>query len=116
MLDGNATPDLDTMSKAELEALKRQVEDALSKADVRRRREAITAARRSVEEFGFTLEEVLAFAPEFRRNRPVGEKAAQPVKFRNPENPQETWSGRGRRPAWLTRQLEAGKSPDDLRA
>src|ERR1700675_1072658 len=30
-------------------------------------------------------------------------------KFRNPDNPSETWSGRGRQPRWLTAQIESGK-------
>jgi DNA-binding protein H-NS len=36
-------------------------------------------------------------------------------KFRNPEPPHETWSGRGRQPRWVSKMLEAGKSLDDLR-
>src|SRR4051794_4022824 len=30
-------------------------------------------------------------------------------KYRNPKNPKETWSGRGKQPRWLTAQLGAGK-------
>jgi DNA-binding protein H-NS len=36
-------------------------------------------------------------------------------KFRNPEPPHETWSGRGRQPRWVSKKLKAGKSMDDLR-
>jgi DNA-binding protein H-NS len=36
-------------------------------------------------------------------------------KFRNPENPSETWSGRGKTPRWVTELLSAGKVLDDLR-
>jgi DNA-binding protein H-NS len=116
MLDANVIPKLDTISKAELKALKRQVEDALSKVDVRRREEALKAAKRSVAEFGFSLEKILLLAARSGRKATSGKRAGQDVKFRNPENPDETWSGRGRRPTWLIRQLEAGKSQDDLRA
>ena len=31
------------------------------------------------------------------------------TKYRNPKNPKETWSGRGKQPRWLTAQLGAGK-------
>lgn len=34
-------------------------------------------------------------------------------KFRNPEMPSETWSGRGKTPRWLTRLLKSGKNLDD---
>jgi len=36
-------------------------------------------------------------------------------KFRNPVEPAETWSGRGKQPRWLTAQLKAGKKIDDFR-
>ena len=36
-------------------------------------------------------------------------------KFRNPEQPSETWAGRGKRPRWLTAQLSSGKRIEDFR-
>lgn len=36
-------------------------------------------------------------------------------RFRNPIEPFETWSGRGKRPRWLTAQLRSGKKLDDFR-
>ena len=36
-------------------------------------------------------------------------------KFRNPEQPSQTWAGRGKRPRWLTAQLRSGKQIDDFR-
>jgi DNA-binding protein H-NS len=46
--------------------------------------------------------------------------AAEPAvkrvpKFRNVDNPAETWMGRGKRPNWLKAQLAAGRSLDDFR-
>ena len=35
-------------------------------------------------------------------------------KYRNPKNPAETWSGRGKRPRWLTAQLRSGKKVNDF--
>jgi DNA-binding protein H-NS len=36
-------------------------------------------------------------------------------KFRNPKRPSETWTGRGKKPRWLTAQLKSGKPIDDFR-
>ena len=36
-------------------------------------------------------------------------------KFRNPTEPSETWTGRGKKPRWLTAQLKTGKRIDDFR-
>jgi DNA-binding protein H-NS len=35
-------------------------------------------------------------------------------KYRNPQNPEETWAGRGLRPRWLTAAIKGGKSADDF--
>jgi DNA-binding protein H-NS len=47
-----------------------------------------------------------------KRRRPY--PAVQP-KFRNPEQPSETWSGRGKQPRWLTAQVRSGKRIEDFR-
>jgi DNA-binding protein H-NS len=35
-------------------------------------------------------------------------------KYRNPENPAETWAGRGLKPRWLAAALKSGKKLDDF--
>jgi DNA-binding protein H-NS len=35
-------------------------------------------------------------------------------KYRNPERPSETWSGRGKQPRWVGTQLRSGMKVDDL--
>jgi DNA-binding protein H-NS len=35
-------------------------------------------------------------------------------KYRNPDDPSETWSGRGRQPHWLGKQLREGKKAEDF--
>ena len=37
------------------------------------------------------------------------------VRFRNPENAAEQWTGRGRQPLWVKNWVESGKSIDLLR-
>jgi DNA-binding protein H-NS len=36
-------------------------------------------------------------------------------KFRNPDQPLETWAGRGKQPRWLRKHLRSGKRIDDFR-
>jgi DNA-binding protein H-NS len=35
-------------------------------------------------------------------------------KYQNPQNPAETWSGRGKQPRWLVAQLRSGKKLDNF--
>ena len=37
-------------------------------------------------------------------------------RYRNPGNACETWSGRGRPPAWFDRAIHAGRSPENMLA
>ena len=54
--------------------------------------------------------QVLQSPPPGRRHYPT----VNP-KYRNPENPSETWAGRGKQPRWLAAQLRSGKRIDDFR-
>ena len=59
-----------------------------------------------------------------RRIRSVGgvvktERVRRPYppvlpKYKNPNNPTEIWSGRGKQPLWVREQLEAGKKLDQF--
>jgi DNA-binding protein H-NS len=35
--------------------------------------------------------------------------------YRNPDQPSETWTGRGKRPRWLVAQLKSGRRIEDFR-
>ena len=60
-------------------------------------------------EAGLSLDEVL----DLRRRG--GSKAPVAPKYRNPEKPEETWSGRGRKPNWLVAKLQKrGTSIEDF--
>lgn len=37
-----------------------------------------------------------------------------PIKYRDPANAENTWTGRGRKPLWLAAHLEQGKTIDDF--
>ena len=46
-----------------------------------------------------------------------GRRPYPPVlpKYCNPDQPSETWSGRGKRPRWLVKQLKSGRRVEDFR-
>jgi DNA-binding protein H-NS len=43
-----------------------------------------------------------------------GTRGPVAAKYRNPENPTETWAGRGLKPRWLASSIKAGKKLDDF--
>jgi DNA-binding protein H-NS len=90
----------------EIVALKDQIEAMLSSKVVEQRR---------------ALESELAKLGRFQGGksgskvaRGFGARGAVAPKYRNPENPAETWAGRGLKPRWLAAAIKSGKKPDDF--
>ena len=107
----------ENMSRKELMALRANIDKAIAAVGDRDRRNALKAAEEAVREHGFTLAELTAFVPQggSRARRRTVEGSAGAPRFRNPENPDQTWSGRGRRPRWIHDAEAAGRSLEDLR-
>lgn len=97
--------DVNTLSKDDLVKLKSDVEKALKTIDTRRRAEAKRAADAAAKEFGFSLDDLVESTGKGTKGLP---------KFANPAQPDQTWTGRGRKPNWVVEWLGSGKSMDDL--
>ena len=98
--------DLDSMTKDELQKLRKDTERKLKDYDQRRRAEARSAAEKAAKEHGFSLEELVG------AGRRGGSKSVP--RYRHPENASITWTGRGRKPGWVNAHLESGGTIEDL--
>lgn len=102
-----AIPNIDKLSLKELleldGRLKKQIVVAKEreKADVRQKMMALA------EESGFSVGELFASGRGGK-----GGKVA--IKYRNKDNPSETWTGRGRQPKWLAAALKKGSRLQDF--
>ena len=54
-------------------------------------------------------------SPEKKSDRPRRSYPKVYPKYRNPDEPSETWSGRGKQPRWLVSALKSGKTIADFR-
>ena len=97
---------LHDMSLSELKALRKQVTKAIDTFESRQKAEALAAVEAAAKEAGFSLKELLGTS--------AGGKTPAAPKYRHPENPDLTWTGRGRKPGWFIAALEQGKTPEDL--
>lgn len=97
--------DLEKMSYAELSAMAAQIERLkVGKQSTERnalRHKLATIAK----EAGFELSDLFG-----KGGRSKGTVA---VKYRDPKNPENTWSGRGRLPRWMAAALKGGKAKKD---
>lgn len=100
--------DLNTLSLEELKALQKDLAKAITGFEDRQKSEARGKIEAIAKEFGFDLAELIGSTRAKSTRAPVA------AKYRHPENPEVTWSGRGRRPLWFVAALEAGKRPEDL--
>lgn len=93
-------PDVETLSRAELMKLRDEVDRAIlakqaeERAAVRARLAEVARAQ------GFSLDEVLG---------KTGKRGPVAVKFRDPRNPENTWTGRGRTPRWMVAAMQGGR-------
>ena len=99
---------LSSMSRTELLKLQQDVAGALKKAEARERQEALKAAEQAAAKYGFALSELAGTG----KTSTKGTKALP--KYRNPADPEQTWTGRGRKPQWLHDALKSGADISDL--
>jgi len=119
--------DLTSLSAKELGSL---IRDAQKRKTVIAKRPAVNKVRAQLvklaKKSGYTLEEVIAITKPVRVPR-ASTKAAKPAaasgkrklakvepKYRNPANPVETWSGRGKPPRWLAEYLNKGRNREEF--
>lgn len=107
MGDRMASIKLDTLSLKELQKLQKEIARAIGTAEQRQKAEAREQVEALAGKLGYTLAELARGARKPKR------RAAAP-KYRHPENPALTWSGRGRKPQWFAEALAAGKTVEDM--
>lgn len=96
--------DLKSLSPSQLQALISNAESQMHEAranhiqDVRKKIDALLGNS------GLTLADV--YPTRGRAGKGTGKRSSVAPKYRNPENPAETWSGRGRQPLWLAHALK----------
>ncbi len=93
------------MASRSLEELENQIKALQAEAEELRLAEGIEQLRVVIRKYGVGL-------PHFKIALDTDKKRKQKrllPTHRNPNNPAETWTGRGRKPRWLVAALDAGK-------
>lgn len=90
------------MTYSELEEHRKELETAMKAIEKAQRADAKKAINQVAKDYGYTVEEL------FNTSRRKGLRSAPSPKYRNPENPEQTWTGRGRRPQWFVDAIDKG--------
>ena len=99
--------DLNSLSLADLKKLHKDVAAAIANFEDRVKARARAELEAQARAMGFSLAELVG-GEVLRKRAPAS------AKYANPANSSDTWSGRGRKPAWFAAAIAAGKTPDDL--
>jgi DNA-binding protein H-NS len=99
--------DLYSMDLKDLKDLHKNLGKAIASYEERQLKAARAALEEHAKSFGISLEDVMGTKIKRARN-------VVAAKYRHPENPDVTWSGRGRKPAWIKEAEEAGQSLEEF--
>ena len=116
------TIDLNTLSARQLETLISQARKRKTKLGKRKPaasvRKKVTALAKAE---GYTIAELFggtasASAPKARKatTGKARKTGKVPPKYRNPANPVETWTGRGKQPRWMAAETAKGRKVEDF--
>ena len=104
-------PDISNLSVEELKRLQVEAEALI----VSKKDQAIEDAYDQIvaiaDGLGFSIEELLELGEQKRKK--TTRKAVEP-RYRNKNNPEQTWTGRGKQPRWLVAELEKGAKLEDF--
>lgn len=102
-----ATINVDKMNLKELLDLESKVKKAIANAQVREKDEFLADIKAMAAKRGIAMGEIFGGGRGSK-----GSKVA--IKYRNRDNPSETWTGRGRQPKWLAAALKKGSKLQDF--
>jgi DNA-binding protein H-NS len=99
--------DLNSLSQRELKDLQSRIARAISSYEDRRKKEVLAELEEKAREMGYSLAELTGVA-QTRKRAPAA------AKYANPDDPSQTWTGRGRQPRWFAAALAAGRSAQSM--
>jgi DNA-binding protein H-NS len=106
--------DISKFTTKELEALLKRLPKEIDKRKQQEKSKLVDHITQIASERGYSLKDLIGKVPlsvkpkKARRRKPVA------VKYRHPEQANLTWTGRGRKPLWVTRWLNEGKTLEML--
>lgn len=100
--------EIENLSKDELEDLIKKAQNQIVIVENTKLDDGYLKMFEIAKELGLTILEL----NEHGENRKLNKKSSVKAdpKYRNPNNHKEVWMGRGKRPYWLNREIESGKT------
>ena len=95
--------DYQKLSENELQAVIENAEKALKAKQANKRKEVLS----KIKELAASIDVSVEIVENQKKSSRKGVKV--PIKYRHPEDPNKTWTGRGVTPKWLQTLMEKGR-------
>lgn len=100
--------DLQKLSRKKLEALAGDIQEEIMRRRKARAQELHNEIMAQIAKEGYAVEDILPVAAKKKAKKKI------PIKYRNPDNHTQTWTGRGRTPVWAREKLAKGATLEDF--
>jgi DNA-binding protein H-NS len=100
---------LEKLSYAELAELRARLDRLLRHRQETERTALRARVRALAQQHGFDVRELLDGRGK-GKGKGKGKGGRVAIKYRDPKNPENTWTGRGRTPRWMATALKGGKA------
>lgn len=97
---------LNNLSRDELAQLASKAQAEIKNRQKQEVQDAYAQFQQIAKSIGVSIEDILKAGKNIKNKRPI--------KYQNPQDKSQGWSGQGRKPAWLVAQLEKGKKLEDF--
>lgn len=104
-------PDISELSVEELKRLQEEAEALIASKKDQAIEDAYNQIIEIAENVGFSVEQLLEFGAQKRKK--TTRKSVE-TRYRNKNNAEETWTGRGKQPRWLVAEIEKGAKLEDF--
>ncbi|TXD98507.1 H-NS histone family protein [Psychrobacter frigidicola] len=105
-MNNSNTINLDNLNVDELRAITENAQQLITKKQHQGLHDAYIQFEKIAKASGSTIEEILKAGESLEKKRNI--------KYRNTEDSNDTWTGRGRKPTWLVAALAAGQDIEDF--
>jgi len=114
-------PNFEKLNTDILLAYKQEIDKVLKarSREEQRKKKLAVRIRKMAEAEGMSLKEVLTAGAAKakaggKRQKTAAKRGTVKPKYRNPADRKQTWTGRGRKPAWVAAHLKGGGKLEDL--
>lgn len=97
---------LNELSSEELAQLVKAAQEEKNSRQKQEVRDAYMQFQQIAKSIGVSVEDILKIGRTIKNKRPI--------KYQNPQDKSQGWSGQGRKPQWLAAQLAKGKKLEDF--